>query len=76
MQTATEERVVAKPKGRPKSSVRNDVTVKADAGIIRKAKFAADARGLSLAEYISELLRGPVERDFAKAIKQAEGGEA
>lgn len=72
---ATEELVVAKPKGRPKSSQRNDATAKIDAAVIVKAKFVADTRDMPLAEYLSELLRGPVDRDFAKAVKQVEGGE-
>lgn len=70
MQTATEERVMAKAKGRPKSSQRNDVTAKVDSGVVTKAKFVADTRGIPLAEYLSELLRGPVDRDFARAVKQ------
>lgn len=75
MQTATKELVMAKPKGRPKSSQRNDATAKIDAGLITKAKFVADTRDMPLAEYLSELLRGPVDRDFAKAVKQVDGGE-
>jgi hypothetical protein len=70
---ATEGLVVAKPKGRPKSSQRNDATAKIDASVITKAKFVADTRDMPLAEYLSELLRGPVDRDFAKAVRQVEG---
>ena len=34
--------------------------------------MVAKARGLSLAEYLSELIRGPVDRDFLKVMKQME----
>jgi hypothetical protein len=77
MQTATanEERVMAKAKGRPKTSQRNDATAKVDKGILKKAKFVADSRDIPLAEYLSDVLRAPVDRDFAKAARQASEGE-
>jgi hypothetical protein len=75
--TATLERAMTKRKGRPKRSERDDVPVKVDRAIVNKAKMIATARGLSLAEYVSELLRGPVDRDFAKEMRRLEtdGGE-
>jgi hypothetical protein len=56
------------------------VSVKLDRGVVSRAKIVAAARGLTLAEYLSELTRGPVDRDFAKEMQrvQAEtkvGGE-
>jgi hypothetical protein len=61
--------------GRPKSSERDDVTVKIDRGIVSKAKMIASARSVPLAEYLSELLRSPVIRDFAKEMRRIELAE-
>lgn len=43
---------------------RNDLAVKIDASLVSKAKAIAGFRGLSLAQYLSDKLREPVERDF------------
>jgi hypothetical protein len=45
---------------------RDDVTVKITAAIYRKAKMVATYRGMPLAEYLSETLKKPVDRDFHK----------
>jgi predicted DNA binding CopG/RHH family protein len=45
---------------------RNDVPVKVDSHVIARARIAASAKGLSLAEYVSETLRPIVERDIAE----------
>lgn len=67
---------VAKPKkGRPTTG-RHDVTVKVDAAVISKAKMVASARNIPLAEFVSELLRGPVDREFAKEMKKVEGADS
>jgi hypothetical protein len=52
---------------RPK---RDDKAVKIDRSVAMKAKLVADTRRMSVAEYLSELLRGPVERDWQKAARQ------
>jgi hypothetical protein len=67
--------VMARP-GRPKRSERDDVTVKLDRGVVSKAKMIASARNLPLAEYLSELLQSPVNRDFAKEMKRIDSGGA
>lgn len=72
---AAERSIMAKKKGRPKTSQRNDVAVKIDAEIIGKAKHVVLARDITLAEYLSDLLRGPVDRDFNKEMKRLAGGE-
>jgi hypothetical protein len=60
-------------KGRPKAkSGRDDIAVKIDRIIGDKARFVASRRGTTLAEYLSDLLRSPVERDFAKELKEIE----
>jgi hypothetical protein len=69
---------VERPKGkvgRPKRSERDDVTVKIDRGIVSKAKMVASARNIPLAEYLSELIRSPVARDFAKEMRRIESEE-
>jgi hypothetical protein len=43
---------------------RNDLAVKLDADVAKKAKHVAINRGITLAEYLSELVRPLVERDF------------
>ncbi len=43
---------------------RNDISVKLDAQIARKAKLVATNRGINLAAYLSEVLRPIVERDL------------
>ena len=61
MVTAAMEFVVAKPK-------RNDVPVKLDAEVARKAKMVAASQDKSLAEYISETLRPIVTRALEKTL--------
>ena len=52
--------------GRPKGE-RDDIAVKIDRGVAARARFVAETRGLTLAEYLSEAIRPIVERDFSKA---------
>ena len=61
---------MARPKGRPKTSERNDRTARVDATILGWADMVAKAKGISLAEYLSETLRVPVSRDFARVMEQ------
>jgi hypothetical protein len=65
---------VAKTKGRPKRSERDDVTVKLDRSIARKAKAVAALRGISVAEFLSEITRGPVDRAYQQTHKDLEKG--
>jgi hypothetical protein len=63
---------VVEPIERPRPSLgRKDVTTKIDGAIHRKAKIIAGNRNVSLAEYLSELLRGPVDRDYMRELKRA-----
>jgi hypothetical protein len=45
---------------------RNDIAVKIDAAVYRKAKLIAAYRDVTLAEYLTDLLEKPVNRDFQK----------
>jgi hypothetical protein len=76
---------VGKKMGRPKRSERADAVVKVDASLKGMAEMVAKRRGVPLAEYLSEILRSPVTRDFAKEMRLVEaeskldprkGGEA
>lgn len=63
---------VAKSKGRPKTG-RRDVTAKIDSEVISKAKMVAGARNVSLAEFLTEMLRGPVDRELEKEMRKLAG---
>ncbi len=68
------ERDVARPKktGRPATSERDDVVVKIDKRLAAKARYVSATRNISLAEYLSELVRALVDRDFERATKDNE----
>ena len=67
--------------GRPKGSKgkkgdgRDDVAVKIDRIVAGRAKILAGHRGVSLAEFVTELLRGPIDREYLKMMKELEGGD-
>jgi hypothetical protein len=67
---------MGKKRGRPKLDKRRDAVVKLDGTIVGKAQMVAKANGTSVAEYLSELLRGLVDRDFLKVMKQMEAETA
>ena len=73
MTTAMLDALMAKTKkaGRPATSNRDDVVVKVDRGVIAKARYVADSRRIPLAEYLSEVLRPTVGRDFDRATQVA-----
>ncbi|MFI5458974.1 MAG: hypothetical protein ACHRXM_26395 [Isosphaerales bacterium] len=48
--------------------------VKIERDIISKAKMISTDRGMSLAGYLSESLRGSVDRDWSKMVRKAGGG--
>lgn len=57
---------------------RDDTTVKIATSVYRRAKQIAVHRGITLAEYLTELLEKPVARDYQKmrdAINEPEAGE-
>jgi hypothetical protein len=65
------ERDVATKK-RVEKGKRDDKAVKIDRLLADKATFVANRQGITTAEYISELIRGQVEKDFSRMAK--EGG--
>lgn len=54
----------------PTMPKRNDLAVKIDSSIVLKAKMIASKRSITMAEYLSELLRPHVDRDYAKLGEQ------
>ena len=56
--------------GRPRTSERNDRVARVDATILGWAEMVAKARGITVAEYISETLRAPVWRDFGDLARK------
>lgn len=63
---------VAKGRGRPKTE-RDDVTVKLDRAIVGKAKMVATHKGVTLAEMLTEMLRGQVDKSYAQMLRELEG---
>ena len=61
-----------KKMGRPKSSDRQDVSIKFDKVLAGKARLISQARGVSMAAYLSEMTRGPIDRDYAKLMRELE----
>jgi hypothetical protein len=41
--------------------------VNIDSGLVLKAKIAAEDKGLELSDHLSELLKAPIEREWARA---------
>lgn len=72
MALLTLERGMAKK--RSEKVKRDDVAVKVDRTLADKAKLVAARRGLTMAEYLSDLIRAPIERDFTKTVREMEGG--
>jgi hypothetical protein len=64
---------VARPKGRPKLSKRDDVPVKVGLALGGKAKLVATYRGVSVAALFTEMLGGPVGRVYVRMVRDREG---
>jgi hypothetical protein len=58
--------------GRPKTSERQDVSIKFDRTLARKARLISEGRGISMAEYLSELSRPVIDRDYARLMRDLE----
>jgi hypothetical protein len=46
--------------------------VRIDPAIVSMAKVVSTARGMSLADYLSDILRATVSRDYVKDVKRLE----
>ena len=70
-ETAT---MAKKKMGRPKSA-RADVSIKFDKALADKARIVSLRRGISMAEYLSELNRAAIERDYEQEVRKMGGGK-
>jgi hypothetical protein len=61
--------------GRPKSG-RHDVSIKFDKVLAGRARLITQGRGITLAEYLSEITRPIIDRDYAKLMRELEGGSS
>jgi hypothetical protein len=61
-------------RGRPKTSERDDTTVKIDRAIVGKAKLIAAHKGVSVAELFSDMLRKPVDQAYIAMLRELEKG--
>jgi len=50
-------------------SDRNDIVVKLDRAVAAQARYIAETRGISMAEYLTAALAPIVARDFQNATK-------
>lgn len=75
MDAPTLERPMAKVKGRPKKPGGEGTPVRIDSEIVSKARYLAARRDVALSDYLSDILRGPVDREFAKAAKDIMEGK-
>lgn len=70
-----EAKTMAKKKtGRPQTSQRQDVSIKFDKTLAGKARLIAQGRGVTMAGYLSEITRAIIDRDYAKLMRELEGG--
>ncbi len=61
---------MGKQRGRPKRSERDDGTVRIDKHLIARAKVLAGHKGISVAELLSEMLGGPIDRAYAQMVRE------
>ena len=73
MRAAAESRPMAQKKqGRPKSGSGggSGKLVRIDPDIVGKAKVITGRRNLDLGPYLSSLLKGPIEREYMRVLKE------
>lgn len=63
--------VAEPPLGRKKTGRRTSA-VKIDASVAMKAARVAEDRGMPVSEYLTDLLRDRVEREWLKIVKRAD----
>ncbi len=61
---------MAKKRGRPKVSDRDDVTIKIDRPLASMVKAIANRRGVGSAEILSELAKAPIERAYGQMLRE------
>jgi hypothetical protein len=61
---------MARLKGRPEKPGGEGAVVRIASDLLAKAKYLAAHRGIPTSDYLSELLRPVIEREFRKAGKE------
>ncbi len=69
-----EEAVMAK-RGRPKKLTGEGSQVRIAPDLASMARLIVGERGIDLAEYLNEIIRPRITRDYAAMIKRLEGGK-
>ena len=64
---------MAKKRGRPKVSERDDVTIKIDRPLASMVKAIANRRGVGSAEVLSDLAKPSIERAYAQMLRELDG---
>jgi hypothetical protein len=64
---------MAKKRGRPVSSDRDDVVIRVDRQVVKRLRYLADSRGVTVAEMASDFLRPIVDREFDKLMSEERG---
>jgi hypothetical protein len=67
---AVAEMATKRPVGRPKTSDRDDVTIRVNRAIAHKARVIAAQRQITIAELITEILQQPIDRAFASVVRE------
>jgi predicted HicB family RNase H-like nuclease len=75
MSVAVQEQPVARKKSSFDPGKRTDTTVKLDKEVAEDAKIAASYKGLSVAQYVTEVLRPIVARDIEEGHKRHEAAK-
>jgi hypothetical protein len=75
MAVATEERPMAKTKGRPKKASGEGSVVRIEPDLVTKAKYLAAAKGVPMSDLLSDLLRPAIDREFRKAGRTLIAGD-
>ncbi len=74
--TVHQPQLLEPPMPRPSKSPRDDRTVKIARDLAAKAKVIADSKGITIAEYLSDLLRPHIQKDWPKAVRHIENQPA
>jgi hypothetical protein len=66
---------MARSKGRPEKPGGEGVVVRIAADLVSKAKYLAAQKGVPMSDYLSDLLRPVLDREFRKAGKELLKGD-
>lgn len=66
---------VATPMSRTDKPKRDDMPAKIERAILQKAKVICAVRGITMAEFLSDLLRPLVDREYHKTVKNMQASD-